>query len=172
MSKCSNLRPSVRIPARAIPRRVRGFTVTEMVVTVAIAAILSVVAVPSFQGLIANQRAKTYASSLYATLAKARSKAIGLNGNVTLNPAAGGWGNGWQMNDPIGNALDNAGVAQGVTINLTGPAAVTYTASGRLPAGTAAPVFQITTTSGSTTIYQCVSVDLGGRPYMVAASTC
>jgi len=169
LSKCSSLRPPVRIPARAIPRRVRGFTVTEMVVTVAIAAILSVVAVPSFQGLIANQRAKTYASSLYATLAKARSKAVALNGNVTLNPAAGGWGNGWQMNDPNGNALDNAGAAQGVTI--AGPAVVTYTASGRLQAG-AAPVFQITTTSGVTTIYQCVSVDLGGRPYMVAASTC
>ena len=38
MSKCSSLRPPVCIPARAIPRRVRGFTVTEMVVTVAIAA--------------------------------------------------------------------------------------------------------------------------------------
>ena len=123
----------------------------------------------SYSDYIAHQRAKTYASSLYATLAKTRSKAVALNGNVTLNPAAGGWGNGWQMNDPNGNALDNAGAAQGVTI--AGPAVVTYTASGRLQAG-AAPVFQITTTSGVTTIYQCVSVDLGGRPYMVAASTC
>src|SRR5207245_8801902 len=77
--------------------RVAGFTMTELMVTVAIAAILTSVAVPAFSTLIASQRAKTFSSALYATLAKTRSEAITLNGNVTLNPAAGGWGNGWQM---------------------------------------------------------------------------
>src|SRR5437660_1607404 len=137
----------------------RGFTLVELMVTVAIAALLSAVAVPSFSGLIASQRAKTYASVLYATLAKTRSQAITLNGNVTLNPAAGGWGNGWQMSDPNGVALDNRGAAQGVTVN--GPNSVTYSSSGRLPAGAVAPVFVISSASRSTTIHQCVSVDLG-----------
>ncbi len=150
-------------------RSQRGFSLTEVVVTLSVAAILTTVAVPSFNGIIANQRAKTLASSLYATLSKTRAEALTLNGNVTLQPKAGGWASGWQMLDPNNNVLDDFTTASGVTI--AGPAAVTYRSSGRLPVG-AAPVFQISTSSGSTVTYQCVSVDLSGRPYMSATQTC
>ena len=143
---------------------------TELLVGLAVTGILATVAVPSFSSLTANQRAKTFASELYVTLSKTRSDAIALNGNVQLNPAAGGWSNGWQISDPNGNSLDNRGAAQGVTIN--GPNSITYTPSGRLPAGTVAPKFVISTSTMSATVYQCVSINLSGRPYMVAASTC
>jgi hypothetical protein len=33
-------------------------------------------------------------------------------------------------------------------------------------------VFIITTHSGAVTVYQCVAIDLGGRPYTQQASTC
>ncbi len=150
-------------------RSQRGFSLTEVIVTLSVAAILTTVAVPSFNGIIANQRAKTLASSLYATLSKTRAEALTLNGNVTLQPKAGGWASGWQMLDANNNVLDDFTTASGITI--AGPAAVTYSASGRLPAG-AAPMFQISTSSGSTVTYQCVSVNLSGRPYMSAAQTC
>lgn len=146
-----------------------GFTLTELVVTVSVAAILCTVAVPSFNGIIANQRAKTLASALYATLSKTRSEALTLNGNVTLQPKAGGWSAGWQMLDVNNNVLDDYTAAPGITI--AGPAAITYRSSGRLPVG-AAPMIQISTTAGATTNYQCVSVDLSGRPYMSATQTC
>jgi type IV fimbrial biogenesis protein FimT len=148
-------------------QRVTGFTLTEMLVAIALAAILATIAVPSFNGLIANQRAKTYASELFATLVRTRSEAIERNANITLSPKAADWGTGWQIFDPAGNLLEDRGVAAGVTV--AGPAGVTYRPSGRLQAG-AAPTFQITTTSGSTTNYQCVSVDLSGRPNMQAAA--
>jgi len=160
---------NLHAPAASIRRRQRGFSLTEMVVAVSVAAILTTVAVPAFNGMIANQRAKTFASALYATLSKTRSEALTLNGNVTLQPKAGGWGTGWQMLDPNNNVLDDYTTASNITI--AGPAAVTYRSSGRLPVG-AAPMFQISTTSGSTVIHQCVSVDLGGRPYMSATPTC
>jgi type IV fimbrial biogenesis protein FimT len=147
----------------------RGFSITEMLVAVSIAAILTTVAVPSFNGMVANQRAKTLASVLYATLSKTRAEALTLNGNVTLQPKAGGWGSGWRMLDANNNVLDDYTTASNITI--VGPAAVTYRASGRLPAG-AVTMFQISTTSGSTVIHQCVSVDLGGRPYMAPTPTC
>ena len=147
----------------------RGFTLTELIVTVSVAAILATVAVPSFSGIIANQRARTLSSALYATLAKARSSALTLNGNVTLQPKAGGWASGWQVLDPNNNVLDDYTATTGITI--AGPAAITYRASGRLPAG-AAPMFQISTGSGASMSYQCVSVDLSGRPYMAATPTC
>ena len=153
------------------PPRQRGFTMTELAVTVTIAGILATVAVPSFKGIIATQRARTYASALYATLAKARSAALTLNGNVTLQPKAGGWQAGWQVLDFNNNVLDDYTAATGVNVP-GGPAAVTYSASGRLPAGSAVPIFQINTMSGSSTVHQCVSVDLSGRPYMQATVTC
>ena len=151
-------------------RRARGFTMVELLLTVAIAAILTTVAVPAFNGIIASQRARVFASDLYATLAKARSEAVTLNGNVTLQANAGGWQSGWQILDANGNVLDNHAAAVAVTLtNPPGP--VIYRPSGRLAVG-AAPVFQIMTTSGSAVYNQCVSVDLSGRPYMQAAPTC
>ena len=165
---------SHRLPvsARLASRSERGFTLTELIVTVSVAAMLATVAVPSFNGIIASQRARTLSSALYVTLAKARSEALTLNGNVTLQPKAGGWGSGWQILDPNNNVLDDYTAAPGVTVVPTGVGpAVTYRSSGRLPAG-AAPMFQISTTSGATVNYQCVSVDLSGRPYMSATNTC
>jgi len=151
-------------------RGARGFTMTELVMTVSIAAILTSVAVPAFNGIIASQRARVFASDMYVTLAKARSEAVTLNGNVTLQANAGGWQNGWQILGPNGNVLDNHAAAVAVTLtNPPGP--VIYRPSGRLAVG-AAPTFQIMTTSGSTVYNQCVSVDLSGRPTMQAAAAC
>jgi type IV fimbrial biogenesis protein FimT len=148
-----------------------GFNLTELLVSIAIAAILAAIAVPSFSQLTASQRGKAFASELHATLTKARSEALRLNRPVTLSPNAGGWNAGWQMLDPNGASLENHGTAAGVSV--TGPAAVTYSPSGRLPAGTVAPVFVITTAVGATTLSQCVSIDLGGRPYAKGGvSTC
>jgi type IV fimbrial biogenesis protein FimT len=143
---------------------------TELAISVTIAAILATVAVPSFNSIIASQRARTNASALYATLAKARSEALTLNNNVTLQAKGGNWNNGWQILDPNNNVLDDYSAAPGMII--AGPVAITYRSSGRLPVGNAAPMFQISATSGNTMSYQCVSVDLSGRPYMQATQVC
>jgi type IV fimbrial biogenesis protein FimT len=139
----------------------------ELVITITIAAILTSVAVPSFSGLIASQRAKTAASELFGSLLKARSEAIMRNANVTLSPLNGNWQTGWQILDPANaaNLLESHGA---VSVTVTGPAAgVTYRPSGRVVAGGTTPFLV-----GSSTNYQCVSVNLSGRPYMKAASTC
>lgn len=143
----------------------------EMMVTVAIATILATVAVPSFSGLLASQRAKTAASELFASLLKTRSEAIKRNANVTVSPLTGGWNAGWQILDPANaaNVLEYHGALSSVTV--AGPTGITYRPSGRVLAGTTT-TFLITTTSGSKTNYQCISLNLSGRPYMTAAATC
>jgi type IV fimbrial biogenesis protein FimT len=155
---------------RSVRRAQRGFTMTELGITLTIAAILASIALPSFQGIIANQRARTYASALYASLSKARSEAITLNGNVTVQPKAGGWKAGWQILDVNNNVLDDYSAASNINVP-TAPATVTYSASGRMPGG-ATPAFKINTVSGHTTNYQCVSVTPSGRPYMQPMQTC
>jgi type IV fimbrial biogenesis protein FimT len=150
-------------------RRFHGFTMVELLVTIAIATILTTVAIPSFSGLIASQRAKTAASELFASLLTARSDAIMRNANVTVSPLAGGWGQGWQILDLANNVLETHGALTNVIIPPTG--GVTFRPSGRVTAASAS-MFQISTTSGSSTNYQCISLNLSGRPYIQAAQTC
>jgi type IV fimbrial biogenesis protein FimT len=141
----------------------------ELLITVAIAGILATVAVPSFSGLVASQRAKTAASELFASFLAARSDAIMRNANVTVSPLAGGWNKGWQILDPANNVLESHGALSNVTIAQTG--AITFRPSGRVLTGSTT-MLVVTTTSGSSTIYQCVSLNLSGRPYMIAAQAC
>lgn len=151
--------------------RATGFTMVELMVAIVITGILAAIAAPSFSNLIARQRAKSIASELYAALSKARSEAIARNTNVTLSPKAGGWQNGWRILDPANasNVLEDRGVATGATVS--GPAGVAYRGSGRIQ-GNSVPSFVITMTGGSTSVYQCISIELSGRPYMKAASSC
>jgi len=148
--------------------RSAGFTMVELLVTIAIATILTTIAVPSFSGLIASQRAKTAASELFSSLLQARSDAIMLNANVTVSPLAGDWSQGWQILDPANNVLESHGALTNVKIPQTG--GVTFRPSGRVQTGSTS-MFVITTTSGSSTNNQCISLNLNGRPYIQAGQT-
>jgi len=59
--------------------RWRGFTLVELMVTIAIAAILTMIAVPSFQRLILSNRLTTSANALVDAVNAARLEAIKLN---------------------------------------------------------------------------------------------
>ncbi len=62
----------------------RGFTLVELLVVMAISAILIAAAVPSFQSLIASSRASSASGTLVSSLEFARSEAIRRNQNVTV----------------------------------------------------------------------------------------
>ena len=59
--------------------RARGFTLVELMVTIAIAAILMMIAVPSFQRLILNNRLNTAANALVDGINTARLDSIKMN---------------------------------------------------------------------------------------------
>lgn len=85
--------------------RATGFTLIEMMVTVAVAAILLVMAVPSFQEASLNGKLNSISNSFVAAAQLARSEAIKRNANVTLcassngtsciGTGAGSWAGGW-----------------------------------------------------------------------------
>ncbi|GAB6049938.1 hypothetical protein JCM16106_07820 [Hydrogenophilus islandicus] len=56
--------------------RARGFTLVELMVTVAVAAVVLALAVPSFQTTLRNHRLTTYANEFIAALNLARTEAI------------------------------------------------------------------------------------------------
>lgn len=81
-------------------RRVVGFTLIELMVTVAVAVILSMVAVPSFRQFILNQRIKNTSYDLVSALTMARSEAITRNAPVSLAASGASWANGWCVITP------------------------------------------------------------------------
>lgn len=63
----------------------RGFTLVELMVTIAVVAILAMIAAPSMSNLVAKQQLNKSARELAATLSQARSQAALLRRNVTVN---------------------------------------------------------------------------------------
>lgn len=69
---------------REMRLRCGGFTLIEMIVTVAILSILLAIAAPSFQTLLANMRLRSTAESLMAGLQLARTEALRRNTSVSF----------------------------------------------------------------------------------------
>ena len=151
----------------------KGFTLIEMMITVAIAALLLTTAIPSFQALITNNRLSTQANAFIGALQLARSEAIKRNLNVTVCQSgdeqncsnnASGFEQGWivfvdQNNSNTrddGEAIINTKQAmpQGMSLNGGGP--IRYRA-----AGTVAPV-------NNPTLYLCQQGNNNGRNIVIS----
>jgi type IV fimbrial biogenesis protein FimT len=93
---------------------VRGFTLIEALVVIAIVAILAAIGAPSLQSMLRNNRLSAAASAMQVSLNLARSEAVtrGANARVTVaaNTTAGVWANGWTV-FLDGTSTANGGVA-------------------------------------------------------------
>lgn len=137
----------------------RGFTLIELMVVVALAALLLGIGVPSFTSFIAGQRVKAAASDFSSAAVYARSEAIKRNGEVGIVAAASGWKDGWTVK--FGTISLNEQLAyKGLSMSSTATEVV-YLSSGRLK-GAAAPTLSIQGEGGSPS--RCVSFDLSGLP--------
>jgi type IV fimbrial biogenesis protein FimT len=79
-----------RTAAHSVRARAHGFTLIEVMVTIAIAGILLAVAVPSFVNASLGWRLSTYSNSVVSTAHIARSEAIKRNFPLTLCPSSDG----------------------------------------------------------------------------------
>ena len=98
-------------------KRHRGFTLIELVTTVAIVGILAGVGTPSMLGFVERQRASAAVGSLMTHMAQARMTAITQRHNAVLCPSANGrhcdpghdWSGGWMLfTDEDGNRKPDA----------------------------------------------------------------
>ena len=99
VSHQQNAEPSRRVlPVRS---RLHGFTLIELMVTIAVLAIISAIAYPSFTSLMNSNRLTAAANDLVGDLQTARSEAIRRNARVTVcasadNTTCSGAGGDWQ----------------------------------------------------------------------------
>ena len=81
-------------------KALKGFTLIELLVTIAIAAIVVTMGIPSFSNAIRNSRLTTKANELLTSLNLARSEAIKRGVEVTISRKGGtsqNWDNGWDV---------------------------------------------------------------------------
>lgn len=82
------------------PKYSSGFSLHELIITVAIAGILAGIAIPNFTSLVISNRVTTVANELVASLNLARSEAIKQGMQVTVRrkgPTSTQWEFGWDV---------------------------------------------------------------------------
>ncbi len=88
-----------------------GFSMLELLITLAIVALIAMVGVPNFQSAISNSRLTASINELVTTFNTARSEAVKRNRSVTVRKTGTNWEEGWivfvDMN--ADGALDGAG---------------------------------------------------------------
>jgi type IV fimbrial biogenesis protein FimT len=150
-------------------RRPRGFTLVELMITLAVLVILITLGVPSFNNLVLNQRVKAAASDAYFSLIFARSEAIKRNTNVNIVRSGSSWLNGWSVSTtdaaPIAlktqDAISNLAVAPSSSESV-----VAFRRDGRLDTSAGnmpAPGFIFSVSGNADIVARCIAVDPSGR---------
>jgi type IV fimbrial biogenesis protein FimT len=165
-------------PARARSRhmgRLRGFTLVEMMVVIALMTMMLAIALPSFTGLIEKYRVQGMASALMASVSQARTEAARRGTTVTIRQRAEctgtDWSCGWdtvvgsgnasetlKRQDPDTRVVITKSAVGGISFDAMGHSAV-FAGFGFQPAG-----------SDSATNAVAVCVALGGRMRLVKGS--
>ncbi|MGJ7501691.1 pilus assembly FimT family protein [Variovorax sp. ZT5P49] len=135
------------------PRHASGFTLIELMVTIVLLAVLTMLAMPSFMTWINNNKVRTVSDSLQNGLRFAQSEALRRSRpivfSLTNSPApqtsltAVANGSNWSINVSKSSldaksAFVQAGVLTDVAsgVQITGPVAVCFNAMGRVVANT------------------------------------
>jgi type IV fimbrial biogenesis protein FimT len=165
----------------------RGFTLIELMVTVAVAAILVSIAAPSFQTFFNRNRIATVTNDYITAINYARSEAIKGGAITTLCMSSSGsactgnsgWSNGWIIwVDRNGDGVMNTGVVSELTrahgpINAGNVAiggtktSFSFNGQGALTTTTGGDTFNICTPS-DLTLSNSISVDPSGHLRRVA----
>lgn len=160
-------------------RHTQGFTLLELMVTVAVAGILAVLAVPNFNAFIDRQQIKTAAHAFLMDLTYARSEALKRNSDVQVAASGGDWANGWSVTNAAGDTLKVRDAQEMAKIAFPSfdTATVTYRRNGRItetPSGGAERFeFIVCDKAGSDEVpKRIVILDLSGRPNLTLEGNC
>ncbi len=94
----------------------QGLTLLELMVVVAIMAILMALAAPSFRKSIDNNRMLTAVNSLATGISLTRAEAIRRGAQVTMSSIGSNWASGWDIKDAGGTLIKTSGATPGLTV--------------------------------------------------------
>lgn len=144
-----------------------GFTLLELIVVMALSALLLGLAAPAMDGLVARQRLRSASYDLVTDLTLARSESLKRAALVRLEPiTAGDWQSGWRLTDASGGLLAQRNPLGGAVQVTEAPAEVVFDSRGMVDA--ADPVrFALNDGHDSR---RCILLDPSGRPRSVPAA--
>ena len=120
--------------------RNKGFTLVELMVTIAVAAILLAIAMPSLESMSHNNALKSTTRDLVSTISTARSQSISTRTDVEVQPASGGWADGWSIIYDAAALETDQEFTTGTDVTVTregGSGAMTFLSRGGLQGGAA-----------------------------------
>jgi type IV fimbrial biogenesis protein FimT len=148
--------------------KISGFTLIEMMVTIAVLAILAAIAVPNYQRFVASSRMTAQANDFLASLQLARSEAVKRNAAVSMNAVGGDWAGGWEIVDADGNVLRVHPALEGES-SLNGDATtITFQSNGQAGETT----FTLCNPDTSIAPGRDIEVGVSGRASVVKPGTC
>jgi type IV fimbrial biogenesis protein FimT len=81
----------------SVMHKLRGFTLLELMVVVAVAAIVLTLGVPQFGEFLRNSRRAELSTGLFSALSQARTEAVVRNTEITVAPSGESWTAGWRV---------------------------------------------------------------------------
>ena len=145
----------------SLKREICGFTLIELMVTIAVLAVLASLVAPPFRQLLAAQRVRTTSYDMVGDLVLARSEAIKRGRNVTITPIASDWTLGWSVSVASTSEVLGGQGPVGNDVQFTvAPIAVIFDRNGR----TSVPSIVRFGLYDGTANKRCISLDPSGRP--------
>ncbi len=175
-------------PQQGAAVRNGGFTLIEVMVTVALLAILIAAVAPSFRGLLLDNQAATQANAVVTSLMFARSEAIKRNAPVVMCQSgagadcdAGNWADGWIVfadanndatvdpGEPILQTVGKLPASFALTADPVSVSDFTYRPDGSV---TTAADFLLCPPDDVSSRARQIQVDASGRPVVVKGGAC
>ncbi len=145
-----------------------GFTLIELMLTLAIAALVLSFGIPAFTDTIRNNRLSIQSNELVAAINMTRGEAVKRGANITLCASnnqtgctATAWQNGWIIMDNNNQVLRIHGALKGSTTITSAVTSLTYTSRGFLNGGLAVSM-KLCITSGKPG--RQINITATGRP--------
>ncbi|KIQ35802.1 hypothetical protein RT97_03260 [Variovorax paradoxus] len=149
-----------------LPQRQKGFTLIEMMVVVVLVAILTVLALPSFTTMMANQRVTSAAQELLTLLQFARAEGVYKRSQTTVTAT----GQTWQAK--LGTeVLREAALSDAVTIEPGSTGGVVFESSGQARTAGGGTSYVVTFSATNATRIQCLSVSGAGLVRLKSAAS-
>ena len=108
-----------------------GFTLVELMVVIAMVAILSAIAAPNFTSFIGTMNSKAASMDLIGDLAFARSESLKRNASASIVPLGSTWNSGWEVRLGTVVLRNRSELKSGLTINAPS-AGIVFLSNGRV----------------------------------------